>query len=465
MNRTFALVRPVAASTRPLGYFLGSLLLASNFLWSATPAPPSKYVIDLALGTSMAPLAAKYGFTVLRSWKEPSEIDYSVSTPAPLSKAVLGSLAAERGVVHVEADAEFHTSETETSSKIKLPKLETLGDVMANRSIVNFANNRVLSIYADQPGISIVHAREASKAFGGYGKVVAIVDTGVDFMHPALHGALLPGFDFTRDSALTVSELNDLDPATRHALQQSTVEFLDSKEFVPILQQSTVEFLDQSTVEFLDGKGLPSAFGHGTMVAGLVHLVAPYAKIMPLKAFHADGSASLFDIARAIRYAADQGADVISMSFSYPSDSLVLKDAIVYAQTRGSLCISSSGNAGKNTLVYPASYPEVIGVGSTNFSDKRSPFSNFGNSARTAAPGEALITLFPGGNYAAVWGTSFSTALVSGATGMMRFLAPNMRSGSLQDALDRGQPVDLDMGDARLDVLKSLTWCSHESYH
>ena len=313
--------------------------------------------------------------------------------------------------------------------------------------------------------MSIVHAHEASKAFGGYGKVVAIVDTGVDSMHPALHGALLPGFDFTRDSALTVSELNDLDPATRHALQQSTVEFLDSKEFVPILQQSTVEFLDQSTVEFLDGKGLPSAFGHGTMVAGLVHLVAPYAKIMPLKAFHADGSASLFDIARAIRYAADQGADVISMSFSYPSDSPVLKDAIVYAQSRGSLCISSSGNAGKNTLVYPASYPEVIGVGSTNFSDKRSPFSNFGNSARTAAPGEALITLFPGGNYAAVWGTSFSTALVSGATGMMRFLAPNMRSGSLQDALDRGQPVDLDMGDARLDVLKSLMWCSHESYH
>ena len=450
MNRKFALSR----------FFLGSLILASSLLWSATPLPPSKYVINVKPGTAIAPLATKYGFTILRTWSEPTEVDYSVNTPAALSKSLLAALALEKGVLRVESDAGFSTSESETGSKVQ-PKLETLDAAMSDRSVTVFANDRVLNIYANQPGISIVHAHEAMTSFGGVGKTIAIVDTGVDFGHPALRGSLLPGFDFTRDSALTVSELSDLDPATQFALQQSTVEFLDSKRFVPILQQSTVEFLDQSTVEFLDGKNLPSAFGHGTMVAGLVHLVAPYAHIMPLKAFHADGSASLFDIARAIHYAADHGADVISMSFSYPSDSNVLKDAILYAQSKGSLCISSSGNAGKNVLVYPASYPGVIGVGSTNFSDRRSPFSNYGKSARTSAPGEALITLFPGGNYAAVWGTSFSTALVSGATAMMRFLSPNMHSGSLQDALDRGQQVDLDMGDARLDILKSLTYCSH----
>ena len=111
-------------------------------------------------------------------------------------------------------------------------------------------------------------------------------------------------------------------------------------------------------------------------------------------------------------------------------------------------------------MVYPASYPQVVGVGSTNFSDRRSSFSNFGRAARTSAPGEALITLFPGGNYAAVWGTSFSTALVSGATSMMRFYWPKMRFESLQDALEQGVHVDLNMGDARLNVLKSLLYCS-----
>ena len=66
----------------------------------------------------------------------------------------------------------------------------------------------------------------------------------------------------------------------------------------------------------MDVSRLPHAFGHGTMVAGLVHVVAPTASIMPLKAFSADGSSNLFDIERAIYYAVDHGAKVINMRFS-----------------------------------------------------------------------------------------------------------------------------------------------------
>jgi len=78
--------------------------------------------------------------------------------------------------------------------------------------------------------------------------------------------------------------------------------------------------LDQSSTSILDST--LAEFGHGTMTAGIVHLIAPTAKIMPLKAFRADGSSNLSDIIRAIYYAADHGANVISMSFSLSQPSL-----------------------------------------------------------------------------------------------------------------------------------------------
>ena len=179
---------------------------------------------------------------------------------------------------------------------------------------------------------------------------------------------------------------------------------------------------------------------------------------MPLKAFRADGSASLSDIVRAIHYATDHGANVISMSFSFSQASLELQWAIDYATTHGVLCVASAGNNGKEVQVYPASFKGVVGVGSTNYSDRRSPFSNYGSSARTSAPGEALVTLFPGNTYAGVWGTSFSTALVSGAMTLFRQSQPNLNFEKAFDVLDYGVRVSQDMGDARLELLRSLNY-------
>src|SRR3989442_6312229 len=75
----------------------------------------------------------------------------------------------------------------------------------------------------------------------------------------------------------------------------------------------------------------------GSMVAGIIHLVAPAAQIMPLKAFEADGTAHLFDILRAIYYAVDHGAKVINMSFSTEQRSAEMKRAINYAVSRGGI--------------------------------------------------------------------------------------------------------------------------------
>jgi subtilisin family serine protease len=251
-----------------------------------------------------------------------------------------------------------------------------------------------------------------------------------------------------------------LSQSTVAILDQSTVAILDSKKYAMILNQSTVAILDQSTVAILDSRQLPSDFGHGTMVAGLIHLVAPTARIMPLKAFHADGSADLADIVRAIYYAVDNHAKVINMSFSSLTQSPSITAAMKYAWSHNVICVASVGNSGKKVMVYPAGDAGVIGVASTSDLDRRSAFSNYGGAAKIAAPGEALITTYPGNNYAGVWGTSFSTALASGAVALFAQVWPQEHPDDAMDALEHGHQLDIDgLGDARLDVLSSLLYC------
>jgi subtilisin family serine protease len=194
------------------------------------------------------------------------------------------------------------------------------------------------------------------------------------------------------------------------------------------------------------------------MVAGIVHLVAPTAKIMPLKAFQADGSSNTFDILRAIYYAVDNGANVINMSFSLAGSSQEFVRAINYATDHGVICVASVGNDGADQLKYPAALRNVIGVASTNNLDVRSTFSNFGSGLVTlAAPGEAIITTYPGGHYAAAWGTSFSTPFVSGAPGLLLQYDPRTDFFRGVDALSHAKELTSDLGYGRLDVYHALS--------
>jgi hypothetical protein len=95
------------------------------------------------------------------------------------------------------------------------------------------------------------------------------------------------------------------------------------------VNQSTAAVLEQSTAAVLEGSQY-AAFGHGTMVLGVVHLVAPTAQLLPLKTFKSDGTANLSDILRAIYYAVQQGnANVINMSFEMKISSTELRLACV----------------------------------------------------------------------------------------------------------------------------------------
>src|SRR6185503_1001514 len=96
-------------------------------------------------------------------------------------------------------------------------------------------------------------------------------------------------------------------------VQQSTAAVVDGVG-PAYVNQSTAAVVDQSTAAVVDDAGY-SAYGHRTMVAGIVHLVAPTARILPLKAFKADGTGYTSDVIRAIYRAVQQNANVLNMSF------------------------------------------------------------------------------------------------------------------------------------------------------
>ena len=258
------------------------------------------------------------------------------------------SASADVSGTEVEVESDLRVVGFEPEQRASLPELSSLTqpvltqsstsilDTLPGRTLVTFFGSTVPSNYTTQAATSIIRLGDARTATHLTGSgVVAIIDTGADPNHPALSAVLVPGYDFTRDIP-GFSELADLNPTVAAQLQQSSTSILDAQNTlqlngsaVAILNQSSTSILDQSSTSILDST--LAEFGHGTMTAGIVHLIAPTANIMPLKAFRADGSSNLSDIIRAIYYAADHGANIISMSFSMPQSSPGLQAAIQYA--------------------------------------------------------------------------------------------------------------------------------------
>lgn len=374
---------------------------------------------------------------------------YVMEAPDENSGALaIARLKLNPAVQNVEADARVTLPEAQLN--------QSTVAILDGAATAASHGNRLVA-YSRQPAFTITALPQAQTMATGAG-IVAVIDTGIDEKHPVLAGFVIPGYDFTRNSPGPASDIADLSQSTVAILDQSTVAILDQST-VAILDQSTVAILDQSTVAILDSAVVPKSFGHGTMVAGLIHLAAPTAKIMPLKAFSADGTAKLSDIVRAIYYAADAGAKVINMSFSMDSQSQELKNAINYANSKRTVMVSSVANAGSSAVVYPAASNKVLGVASTTNYDARSTFSNYGDDVSLAAPGEALITTFPFNRYAVVWGTSFSTGLVSGTTALIAQVNGRVNQAQAAAALSNAVPLPgQGLGWGRLNASWALTY-------
>lgn len=314
---------------------------------------------------------------------------------------------------------------------------------------VSYYGTNVWYGYANQPAAQIINLSNAQNTFHVTGSgIVADIDTGVDPNHPALKPVLLSGYDFTRNQP-GASELLDLNGYQATACSSCQPAYVN---------QSSAAMLDQSSAAMLDG-GPDVAFGHGTEVMGVIHLVAPTAKLLPLKAFEANGSGNLSDIIRAIYYAVQNHANVINMSFDLTQNSTELSKALNYATNHGVVCIASAGNDGADEVVYPAAMQSnVAGVASTNDFDQRSSFSNYGNQVVwLAAPGEQIVTTYPFGAYAASNGTSFSAPFVSGTAALLINLKGSVNQSQAESAFTHEQYIGPNMGYGRLDVYRTLS--------
>jgi subtilisin family serine protease len=313
---------------------------------------------------------------------------------------------------------------------------------------VNYYGTSVTHGYVNQPAAQIIRVAQAHSVFNVSGAgIVADIDTGVDPNHPALQGVLLAGYDFTRNQP-GGSELNDISMSAPPPCQTCAAAYVN---------QHTAAMLDQHTAAMLDGSQY-AAFGHGTMVMGVIHLVAPTAQLLPLKSFSANGNGSLSNILAAIYYAVQNHASVINMSFDLTTSSTELADAINYANKNNVILAASSGNDGKQEMVYPAGLQNVMGVASTNNQDQRSTFSNYGNQiVWVAAPGEGVITTYPFATYAAGWGTSFSSPMVAGTASLLVNMQSSTSENQASWAVAHAKWIGLNMGNGRLDVYGSLS--------
>jgi subtilisin family serine protease len=295
------------------------------------------------------------------------------------------------------------------------------GPAQGKIGVLTVGNTMPADWYVAQPSFQLLRAGAAHTYSRGRGIVIADLNSKIDYAHPALAGHLTGGYDFVSAKAgyvgnLDTSSTSFLDQSAATFLDTSSTAFLDTSS-TAFLDQSAATFLDQSAATFLDA-GNP-AKGHGTLTAGVIAAVAPESMIMPLRVFDDQGKANVFSIAKATYHAVDNGARVINMSFGMTGNYKSVQAALSYAQSRGVQVVASAGNKNVTTPQFPASNSGVIAVAATDIADKKTSFSNYGTWIYVDAPGNNIISPFPGGYYAIVSGTSFAAPIVAGEAALI----------------------------------------------
>ncbi|MFP5224840.1 MAG: S8 family serine peptidase, partial [Actinomycetota bacterium] len=262
---------------------------------------------------------------------------------------------------------------------------------------------------SQQWGWQKIHSQAAWKKTKGGGVRVAVVDTGIDLEHPDLVDRLLPGRDFVEPGT---------NPQDRH--------------------------------------------GHGTLVAGIIGAtadnsigisgVAPEVRLIPVRALGADGRGDAGDVADAIDWSVQAGAEVINLSLVDESGGTTgiggvfrdrrVENAISRAASKGIVIVIAAGNddeGGNAQTSYDATDPGVIVVGASTRADRRAAYSNYGSGLDILAPGggsasdpgesgctvdNGIVSTWwsPGSSgprYGASCGTSMATAFVSGVAAML----------------------------------------------
>ncbi|MHB2026172.1 MAG: S8 family serine peptidase [Elusimicrobiota bacterium] len=294
------------------------------------------------------------------------------NSPTPLS-----SLAGtSSSILTVENDYRTKWIESDPESFQSLPfpsaaSLKTLGlkPVSFPLAAARFSNSELRNRITWN--IQRVDAPAAWNYTQGGGVKVAVIDTGIDYNHPALKMNVAGGYN-----AIT-------------------------------------------------GKSDPQSYkddnGHGTHVSGIIAAdglrlagVAPHAKLYAVKVLGSDGGGSLGDVIKGIIWSADHQMQVANMSLGTRQPSPAMAQAVEYAAFEGTVIVAAAGNSSGGPVSYPGADPYAIAVSASDYQDHLAPFSSVGPQVKFIAPGQDIVSSWIGGGYANLSGTSMAAPHVTG---------------------------------------------------
>lgn len=356
---------------RPIALLLLVLLLVAAPAWANEGDEPEyrerQITVRLQPGTDVAAFNARWGTNLLASLPEEHHL---LEAPSVLDWEQIAVMMAEDPDV----------AESDLNWVVENPE--------AVRQMVIGAVGGGISEFEFQRMAETVGLAQAHLVSRGAGVVIAVLDTGVYESHDVYHDQLSEfGMDFVDGDDHPREEANGLD-------------------------------------DDLDGM-IDEGWGHGTMVAGLIALVAPEAEILPIRILDDEGKTDLFTMAMGIEYALEMGADVINMSFGARFESLPgLRYLFERCVEEDVIPVAGAGNESlQDPPLYPARLDEVFMVTALDTLGVKADFADFGPNVLVSAPGVGLRSTYPkiedevGGEdedpFGLGAGCSFATALVS----------------------------------------------------
>ncbi len=324
-------------------------------------------------------------------------------------------------------------------------------------------------MYPEQGYLAQINASFAWDRIQGQGSVVAVLDSGVDVDHPDLKMNVWRNEDEIPNDGID----ND---------HNGYIDDVNGWDFVSAMPSPKPK---------LEKKYDVSSVNHGTAISGLIAAVANNSKgitglsfsskIMPVRVMDGNGDGDVSVLIEGIKYAVNNKADVINLSLVGYDYAKELEDIVNWAEEKGVLIVSASGNGNGGTSgvnlntspSYPACYEKVIAVSALDENGKKSSFSNYGTCVDLSAPGEKITSLgyYDSTNpdftspYVSNWsGTSFSTALVSAAASLVKsksnYLTPRQIKGILENSAEDISNVNPEytgqLGSGQLDAFKAV---------
>lgn len=366
------------------------------FLGSAQHA--NRFIVKYKRTATSAAIRSIHQRLSLRPGREVSALNLSVLEAAGRgsSQNVLAKLQAQSAIEYVEPALVFQVPRQH-------PRART---IQTSRRLQNVG---MADPMWNEPqwGLLKIGMPAIWRHFTGSPRVtVAIIDTGVDPVHPDLSASIVPGASVVGGTT-----------------------------------------------------GPDDDHGHGTHVAGVVAAsihdgrglngVAPQCRIMPVKVLDRDGKGDTGDIVAGLVWAVNHGAKVVNMSLGGTGGSRALMEAVQYAQSKDVLVVAAMGNEGANSQEYPAGYPGVMAVGATDRDDRQADFSNYGSWISVSAPGVDILSTLPTRPVSVTRnegkepgqdvmdGTSMAAPFVAGLAGIIRSAYPYLTASQVKARIER----------------------------